>query len=141
MPPLREKSDQKALIKGLTNGTIDMVTSDHQPMDIEHKKVELEHAAYGSLGLETAFGSLSTLFGAEEAAQLLNRGKERFGVSQQSIQIGAQADLTLFTPDVTTIVSKEGILSRSKNSAYLGKELSGTVIGVINNNTFFQNPS
>jgi dihydroorotase len=141
MPPLREKSDQKALIKGLTNGTIDMVTSDHQPMDIEHKKVELEHAAYGSLGLETAFGSLCTLFGAEEAAQLLNRGKERFGVSQQSIQIGAQADLTLFTPDVTTIVSKEGILSRSKNSAYLGKELSGTVIGVINNNTFFQNPS
>jgi dihydroorotase len=141
MPPLREKSDQKALIKGLTDGTIDMVTSDHQPMDIEHKKVELEHAAYGSLGLETAFGSLSTLFGAEEAAQLLNRGKERFGVSQQSIQIGAQADLTLFTPDVTTIVSKEGILSRSKNSAYLGKELSGTVIGVINNNTFFQNPS
>jgi dihydroorotase len=141
MPPLREKSDQKALIKGLTDGTIDMVTSDHQPMDIEHKKVELEHAAYGSLGLETAFGSLCTLFGAEEAAQLLNRGKERFGVSQQSIQIGAQADLTLFTPDVTTIVSKEGILSRSKNSAYLGKELSGTVIGVINNNTFFQNPS
>ena len=141
MPPLREKSDQKALIKGLTDGTIDMVTSDHQPMDIEHKKVELEHAAYGSLGLETAFGSLCTLFGAEEAAQLLNRGKERFGVSQQSIQIGAQADLTLFTPDGTTIVSKEGILSRSKNSAYLGKELSGTVIGVINNNTFFQNPS
>jgi dihydroorotase len=141
MPPLREKSDQKALIKGLTDGTIDMVTSDHQPMDIEHKKVELEHAAFGSLGLETAFGSLCTLFGAEEAAQLLNRGKERFGVSQQSIQIGAQADLTLFTPDVTTIVSKEGILSRSKNSAYLGKELSGTVIGVINNNTFFQNPS
>jgi dihydroorotase len=141
MPPLRESKDQKALLKGVKDGTIDMVTSDHQPIDIEHKKVELEHAAYGSIGLETAFGSLCTLFGAEEAAQLLNRGKERFGVSQQSIQIGAQADLTLFTPDGTTIVSKEGILSRSKNSAYLGKELSGTVIGVINNNTFFQNPS
>ena len=141
MPPLREKSDQKALIKGLTDGTIDMVTSDHQPMDIEHKKVELEHAAYGSLGLETAFGSLCTMMHAEDAAMLLNRGKERFGVSQQSIQIGAQADLTLFTPDGTTIVSKESILSRSKNSAYLGKELKGTVIGVINNNSVFQNPS
>ena len=78
---------------------------------------------------------------AEDAALLLNRGKERFSVSQQSIQIGAQADMTLFTPDGTTIVSKDGILSRSKNSAYLGKELKGTVIGVINNNTFFQNPS
>ena len=78
---------------------------------------------------------------AEDAALLLNRGKERFGVSQQSIQIGAQADLTLFTADGTTIVSKESILSRSKNSAYLGNELKGTVIGVINNNSVFQNPS
>ena len=141
MPPLRESKDQKALLKGLKDGTIDMVTSDHQPMDIEHKKVELEHAAYGSLGLETAFGSLCTMMDAEDAALILNRGKERFGVSQQSIQIGAQADLTLFTADGTTIVSKEGILSRSKNSAYLGKELKGTVIGVINNNSLFQNQS
>jgi dihydroorotase len=141
MPPLRESKDQKALLKGLKDGTIDMVTSDHQPMDIEHKKVELEHAAYGSLGLETAFGSLCTMMDAEDAALILNRGKERFGVSQQSIQIGAQADLTLFTADGTTIVSKEGILSRSKNSAYLGKELKGTVIGVINNNSIFQNQS
>ena len=141
MPPLRESKDQKALLKGLKDGTIDMVTSDHQPMDIEHKKVELEHAAYGSLGLETAFGSLCTMMDAEDAALILNRGKERFGVSQQSIQIGAQADLTLFTADGTTIVSKEGILSRSKNSAYLGKELKGNVIGVINNNSIFQNQS
>ena len=141
MPPLRESKDQKALLKGLKDGTIDMVTSDHQPMDIEHKKVELEHAAYGSLGLETAFGSLCTMMDAEDAALVLNQGKERFGVSQQSIQIGAKADLTLFTADGITIVSKESILSSSKNSAYLGKELKGTVIGVINNNSVFQNPS
>jgi dihydroorotase len=141
MPPLRESKDQKALLKGLKDGTIDMVTSDHQPMDIEHKKVELEHAAYGSLGLETAFGSLCTMMDAEDAALLLNRGKERFDVSQQSIQIGAQADLTLFTADGKAVVSKESILSSSKNSAYLGKELKGTVLGVINNNTFFENPS
>jgi dihydroorotase len=78
---------------------------------------------------------------AEDAALLLNRGKERFDVSQQSIQIGAQADLTLFTADGKAVVSKESILSSSKNSAYLGKELKGTVLGVINNNTFFENPS
>ncbi|MGB0199616.1 MAG: dihydroorotase, partial [Flavobacteriaceae bacterium] len=141
MPPLRESIDQKALLKGVKDGTIDMVTSDHQPMDIEHKKVELEHAAYGSIGLETAFGSLCTLYGAEDAAQLLNRGKERFGVSQQSIQIGEKVDLTLFSSDGKAVVSKESILSSSKNTAYLGRELSGTVFGVINNNTFFQNPS
>ena len=141
MPPLRESKDQKALLKGLNDGTIDMVTSDHQPMNIEHKKVELEHAAYGSLGLETAFGSLCTLMEAEDAAMLLNGGKERFGISHQSIQIGAQADLTLFTAYGTTTFSNESIMSRSKNSAYLGKELKGTVIGVINNNRVFQNPS
>ena len=140
MPPLRESKDQKALLKGLKDGTIDMITSDHQPIVIEHKKVELEHAAYGSLGLETAFGSLCTMMDAEDAALLFNRGKERFGVSQQSIQIGAQADLTLFTADGTTTVSKESILSRSKNSAFLDKELNGTVIGIINNNSVFQNP-
>ena len=141
MPPLRESKDQKALLKGLNDGTIDMVTADHQPMNIEHKKVELEHAAYGSLGLETAFGSLCTLMEAEDAAMLLNGGKERFGISHQSIQIGAQADLTLFTAYGTTTFSNESIMSRSKNSAYLGKELKGTVIGVINNNRVFQNPS
>jgi dihydroorotase len=141
MPPLRESKDQKALLKGLKDGTIDMVTSDHQPIDIEHKKVELEHAAYGSLGLETAFGSLCTMMDAEDAALLLVQGRERFGVSQQSIQIGAQADLTLFTVDGKAVVSKESILSSSKNSAYLGMELNGTVIGVINNNCVFQNPS
>ena len=141
MPPLRESKDQKALLKGLNDGTIDMITSDHQPMDIEHKKVELENAAYGSIGLETAFGSLCAMMDAEDAALLLNRGKERFGLPKQSIQIGEKADLTLFSADGKAVVSKESILSSSKNSAYLGKELTGTVFGVINNNTFFQNPS
>ena len=94
------------------------------------------------MGLETAFGSLCTIMDAENAALLLVRGKERFGVSQKSIQIGEQADLTLFTADGANTFSKENILSRSKNSAYLGKELKGTVIGVINNNnSVFQNPN
>jgi dihydroorotase len=141
MPPLRESKDQKALIKGLSDGTIDMVTADHQPMNIERKKVEFEQAAYGSIGLETAFGSLCSMYGAADAALVLNRGKERFGISQTPIAVGAPADLTLFSSDGTATVSKESILSSSKNSAYLGKEQQGTVFGVINNNTFFQNPS
>ena len=66
---------------------------------------------------------------AEDAAQLLNRGKERFGVSQQSIQIGAQADLTLFTADGTTIVSKESILSRSKTVPIWVRNSKGLSLG------------
>ena len=142
MPAITGKQRPKGTPKGLKDGTIDMVTSDHQPINIEHKKVELEHAAYGSLGLETAFGNICTIMDFEDAALLLNRGKERFGVSQQSIQVGAKADLTLFTADGTTTVSEDSILSTSKNSAYLGKEFKGGIIGVINNNSiFFLNPS
>ena len=139
MPPLRESKDQKALLKGLKDGTIDMVTSDHQPMNIENKKVEFEHAAFGSLGLETAFGSLCELFGAEDAALMLTKGKERFSIAQSSIAVGEQADITLFSPDGTTTVTKESIKSSVNNSAYLDTEMKGTVLGVIHNNLLFQN--
>ena len=131
MPPLRTKSDQKALIKGLKDGVIDMVTSDHQPMDIEHKKMELEHASYGSIGLETAFGALHGIFGLEQSIELLNRGKNRFGVPDNPIEEGSIADITLFSPDGTHTHDKSTILSSSKNSAYLGMQFSGTVYGVI----------
>ena len=133
MPPLRESSDQKALIKGIKDGTIDMVTSDHQPMDIEHKKMEFEHAAHGSIGLETAYGSLCALFDNQAAATLLSKGKERFGIKQQPIAVGEKADFSLFSPKGKTTVQKENIISTSKNSAYLGKEIPGTVYGVVNN--------
>jgi dihydroorotase len=72
-PPLRTKSDSKALIKGLKNGTIDFVTSDHIPMDIEHKRVEFDNAKSGSLGLESAFGGLNTIFDLEETISFFNK--------------------------------------------------------------------
>ena len=115
-----------------------MVTSDHQPMDIEHKKVELEHAAYGSLGLETAFGSLCTMMDAEMLPSFSIVVRSDLAYPNNRFKLGTQTDLTLFTPYGTTTVSKESIMSRSKNSAYLGKELKGTVIGVINNNSVFK---
>src|SRR5690606_34801984 len=57
-PPLRSDADRKALIKGIKDGTIDMITSDHNPIDIEHKKMEFDHAMDGTIGLESAFGAL-----------------------------------------------------------------------------------
>ena len=135
MPPLRSKSDQKALIKGVKDGVIDMVTSDHQPMDIEHKKMELEHASYGSIGLETAFGALMSIFGLEQTVALLNQGKNRFGVPENTVEEGSTADLTLFSPEGTHTHQKNNILSSSKNSAYLKMEFSGTVFGIIAKNS------
>lgn len=54
LPPLRSQTDIDALIEGVKDGTIDMVTSDHNPLDVEHKRVEFDHASYGTIGLESA---------------------------------------------------------------------------------------
>ena len=58
IPPLRTKKDTEALVAGVLDGSIDCITSDHNPIDIEHKKVEFDRAKYGTIGLESLFGSL-----------------------------------------------------------------------------------
>jgi dihydroorotase len=65
-PPLRIESDCKALVEGLKDGTIDMVTSDHNPINIEHKKIEFDYAENGTIGLESAFGALNSLFSTKK---------------------------------------------------------------------------
>lgn len=139
MPPLRTVADQKALIEGLKDGVIDMVTSDHQPIDIEHKKMELEHASHGSIGLETSFGALHGIFGLEQSVDLLTQGKNRFGVPENRIEEGSNADMTLFTPNGSHTHDKMNILSTSKNSAYLGMDFTGAVYGVIAKNQIHLN--
>ncbi|SDQ78382.1 dihydroorotase [Flagellimonas zhangzhouensis] len=132
-PPLRTKSDTKALIKGLKDGSIDFVTTDHIPMDVEHKRVEFDNAKNGSLGLESAFGSLNTLFELDETISFLTQGRARFGVACPKLEEGAEANLTLFNPEGTYTFEDKDILSTSKNSMYLGAELKGKVYGIINN--------
>jgi dihydroorotase len=134
LPPLREQVDIKALQKALKEGTIDMVTSDHQPINSELKYVELDLAHYGSIGLEHSFGCLLSMFDVADVVEILTRGKARFGVASNSIQEGATADLSLFTPDAKETVTKASIKSTSKNSLFIDQELSGKVYGVISRN-------
>ena len=133
MPPLRTASDVKALQKAVLNGTIDFVTTDHTPLDVEEKRLEFDNAEYGSIGLESAFGALNVLFGKEKTVSLLTKGRTRFGIAQPQIKEGETANLTLFEPDEEVVFGKEHILSTSKNSAFLGQALTGHVYGVINN--------
>ncbi|MFD2098718.1 dihydroorotase [Flagellimonas iocasae] len=133
-PPLRTRQDSKALVKGLKDGTIDFVTSDHIPIDVEGKRVEFDNAMDGSIGLETAFGSLNNILGMEETISLLTKGRERFGLETPAIKEGEKACLTLFDPDGEHIFGVEDILSTSENSMFLGAQLKGNVYGVINNN-------
>ena len=64
-PPLRTETDRLALIEGVKNGTIDIITSDHNPIDIEHKKMDFDTAKSGTIGLESAFGALMTVLPIE----------------------------------------------------------------------------
>ncbi|WP_296313224.1 dihydroorotase [Winogradskyella sp. UBA3174] len=133
LPPLRTQNDCDALIEGLKDGTIDMVTTDHNPIDIEFKKIEFDFAKYGTIGLESAFGALQTIFTTKKTVALLTQGKSRFGISETSIKEGELADLSLFNPDVSYEFSKNHISSKSKNSAFLGKTLKGETYGIIAN--------
>lgn len=134
MPPLREEKNRKALLKAVKNGTIDMVTSDHRPMDIEHKKTEFEHAEFGSIGLESAFGALNKLFGIDKSVELLTGGRERFQLKKPILQEGELANLTLFDPSESYDFREDAVFSTSKNSMFLGAKLKGKALGIFANN-------
>ena len=134
LPPLRTKDDTDALVAGLKDGTIDMVTSDHNPIDIEFKKIEFDHADYGSIGLESAFGALQNIFTIKKTIDLLVKGKSRFGVENTSINTGNKADMSLFNPETKYTFTRENIQSRSKNAIFEGVTLKGKVYGIISNN-------
>lgn len=133
MPPLRDEATQKVLIKAVEDGLIDCVTSDHNPIDIEHKKMEFDLAMDGSIGLESAFGVMNSFFGLETTIQQLTNGRKIFGEDIPHLKEGATANLTFFNPVGQWTFEKQHIRSKSKNAAFLGKEMKGTVYGVFNN--------
>jgi dihydroorotase len=132
-PPLRTETDRQALVNGILDNTIDCITSDHNPMDIEHKKMEFDLAKNGTIGLESAFGSLLTVLPVEKVIEKLTSAKEIFGLKIQTIEEKAKANLSLFTTNIDWTFSKENILSKSKNSAFLGQSMKGKAIGIYNN--------
>ncbi|MBC7440560.1 MAG: dihydroorotase [Flavobacterium sp.] len=131
-PPLRTEIDRLALIAGVVDETIDMITSDHNPIDIEHKKMEFDLAKNGTIGLESAFGALLNVLPLEIVIEKLTSGKSRFNIKNQIINENEKANLTLFNPDKRWIFKKENILSKSKNSAFLNLDMIGEVYGIYN---------
>lgn len=133
LPPLRDEATRLALIEAVKNGVIDCITSDHNPIDIEHKKLEFDLAKDGTIGLESAFGALQTVLPTEVIVEKLTAAKSIFNVNNPNIEIGNQADLSLFTTNDDWTFTKENILSKSKNSAFLGQNMKGKAIGIMNN--------
>ncbi|OAD92556.1 dihydroorotase [Aequorivita soesokkakensis] len=139
LPPLRTKEDTKALLKGLKDGTIDGITSDHNPIDVEHKKTEFDHAFFGSIGLEGCFGAINTTLGIEESVKVLTGLKKTFNIPSVKIEEGNLAEFTLFNPDESWEFSEKDILSTSKNAALLGMKLKGNAYGIFANNQLVLN--
>jgi dihydroorotase len=127
------------LIEGVKNGTIDMITSDHNPIDIEHKKMDFDTAKSGTIGLESAFGALMTVLPVEIVVEKLTAARITFGLEIPSIIEGAKANLSLFNPEGKSTFTAESIGSKSKNSAFIGTAMKGKVYGIVNQDQLILN--
>lgn len=139
LPPLRTEKDRLALVKGVKDGVIDLVTSDHCPIDVENKKTDIDNAEYGTIGLESFFGSLLNLFTLEETIKILTRGRKLFNIENFDFKEGSEARLSLFKISKEFEFSKSHIKSKSKNSAFLGTKMKGYPIGIVNSNNIIIN--
>lgn len=139
MPPLRDEKHRKALLEGVLDGTIDVITSDHNPIDIELKKMEFDNAKNGTIGLESAFGALQNVLPLNVIIEKLTSGKSIFGIEKSAINEGNKASFTLFTSEGNWEFTKAHILSKSKNSAFLGQPMKGRSYGIYNNGQLILN--
>ena len=133
MPPIRDEKTRKELIKYVNDGSIDLVTCDHCPIDIDNKKTDFENSFFGSTGLESSFGALNSLFDLNKTIKILTSGYDTFSINKPSLSVGAPAKLTLFNPEIKYSFSKSNILSKSKNSSFIDSKLKGKAYGIVSN--------
>lgn len=135
-PPLRTKNDIESLRKGIMDGTIDVITSDHRPQDIESKDLEFDRASNGMIGLETAFGLLNSNRGKTKLDQIIKtltiNPREILKLNPVKIEEGEIANITLFEPETEWVFEKKHILSKSTNTPFIGTKFKGKVVGIIN---------
>jgi dihydroorotase len=133
---LRTPANRSALLEAVLAGKVDCISSHHNPQDTDHKICEFEYAKPGMIGLETTFGVLGALgIPLQMIIQLLSENPRKiFNLQQATIETGKEADITLFLPGQKYIYTSDQIRSKSKNTAFEGKELTGKVAGIIHNN-------
>jgi len=141
-PPLRTKDDRESLKEALLDGTIDCIASHHLPQHYDQKVLEFEYAKNGMIGLETCFAGVRTalpLLPLERLVHLLSIAPRKiFGLKQSIIEVGQPAALALFLPNVQW--TPASFYSKSKNSAFIGKPLTGKPLGIIHKDSLFLKP-
>ena len=143
MPPLRSKKDCSALIKGLKDGTIDIICTDHSPENEENKKTEFNNAAFGIIGLETAFGLIGKYLSkhlslSEIIEKIAINPRRLLKLESGNIKEGNTANLTLFNPKLEWEFKKTDIESKSVNTPFVGKKLKGKALAICNKGKFLE---
>ena len=139
-PPLRKEKDREAIIKGLQDGTIDAIITDHAPHSKEEKQKDLESAPNGIIGFETALAATITnlvdkdLISYLDIVRLMSYNPAKIlGIDKGVIKEGKTADITIFNPNIEYVYKEEDIVSKSKNTPWIGKRLKGqaeyTIVG------------
>lgn len=145
-PPLREEKDRKAIIEGLKEGTIDCIITDHAPHSEEEKAKDLSKAPNGIIGFETALSAeIMNLVDTGDLTYLdlvkvtsYNPAK-LLKIDRGTIEVGKVADITIFAPNQEYIYTKEMIVSKSKNTPFIGKKLKGKVkYTIVNGKIIYQ---
>ncbi len=133
-PPLRTEDDRKAIIEGLKKGVIDVIASDHAPHSPNEKMQELEYAPFGIVGLETTVPLIITVLVREngfsyfEAFEKVTFNPARvLKIDRGELKIGGIADVTIVNPEKKVMINETFMLSKCKNSPFIGKELYGSV--------------
>ncbi len=125
-PPFRSEDDITALKEGLEDGTIDMVVSDHNSWDAEHKTLEFDAAEFGAVGLQTVFSVCLEHLGLEKTLEkLVYNPRKIFRLAETHIAVGQEADFTLFSTEEEFTCTEEWLKSKGKNTPFLGHGLKG----------------
>ena len=130
-PPLRTQKDLEAIIEALSDGTLDAIATDHAPHSILEKDIEFDRAANGIIGLETAVPLALALFrkghiSEARLVELFSTNPEKIlGVRGGSLTIGSVADIAVIDPEYRFVLHEKDIVSKSKNSPFLGTKLQG----------------
>jgi dihydroorotase len=133
-PPLRSEDDRQAVIEGLASGAIDVIVSDHNPQDVETKRLPFAEAADGAVGLETLLSAALRLVHADQLSlprllrALTIRPAEILGLPCGRLGAGAPADLIVLDPDAPYVLDKRDLRSRSKNTPFDEARLQGRVL-------------
>jgi dihydroorotase len=133
-PPLRAEDDRRAMVAALRDGTIDIIVSSHDPQDVDTKRLPFSDAENGAIGLETLLAAALRLHHSGEVPllrlidALSTRPARIFGIDAGSLKPGARADLAIVDLDEPFVVSKESIVSTSKNTAFEDARFQGRVL-------------